>query len=194
MSQTPHTHLPLTPTPLIATSVVRRAAIGAALVIDTVTLDRASRYRRRIALTSDGGQALLLDLPEATYLADGDALAVETGVIVVRAAAEPLMEVHAPSPQQLARIAWHIGNRHTPAEIADGAIYLLRDHVLQQMIEGLGGHVHHVTRPFQPEGGAYGGHASMGGGHGHHHHHAVGSDHSHGHGSPSLTPPHTTAS
>lgn len=153
---------------LCSRSVARRADIGEARVLDTITLDRESRYRRRVRLTTDGGHALLLDLGEATYLADGDALVTEDGLVVVRAAAEPLMEVRAQDLTQLARIAWHIGNRHTPAEIRPDAIYLQPDHVLEEMIAGLGGHVRHVMRAFEPEGGAYGGHGALEKGHHHH--------------------------
>lgn len=152
---------------------------------DTITLPRESRYRRRVTLTSDGGLAFLLDLPEATYLAHGDRLRLDDGrLIEVRAAPEDLLEIHAHDALQLARIAWHIGNRHTPCEITPSALYIQPDHVLAEMVEGLGGHVHRVRRPFEPEGGAYGGkgpllesHHHGPGGHSHDHHHA----HHHGH-------------
>ena len=138
--------------------------------IDTVTLDREARYRRRVAMTTDQGHAFLLDLPEATYLADGDALEIEgRGLVKVVAAVEDLLEVHAASREALARIAWHIGNRHTPAEITADALYIQPDHVLQDMVIGLGAHVHRVRRPFEPEGGAY---AQGGTAHGHDHSHA----------------------
>ena len=148
--------------------------------IDTVTLDREARYRRRVAMTTDRGHAFLLDLPEATYLADGDALEIEgRGLVKVVAAREDLLEVHADSRAALARIAWHIGNRHTPAEITTDALYIQPDHVLEEMMIGLGAHVHRVRRPFEPEGGAYGGKAQLASGH-HHHHHGDGHGHDHG--------------
>jgi urease accessory protein len=124
-----------------------------------------------------GGRQFLLDLPEATYLADGDGLAVAGGLILVKAAPEPLVEIHAHDALELARIAWHLGNRHTPAEITPGAIYIQPDHVLAEMVRGLGAHVRHVTRPFEPEGGAYGGHGPLNHAHDHHHGHG-----GHGHG------------
>jgi urease accessory protein len=158
---------------LRATTVMHEGQGDAA---DTITLDRQSRYRRRIVMTTDGGRDFLLDLPEATYLADGDTLRLDSGELIrVRAAAEPLLEVHAPDATSLARIAWHIGNRHTPAEVTAHAIYIQPDHVLEEMVIGLGAHVHHVTRPFEPEGGAYGHKGGLE--HGHHHGHG----HSHGH-------------
>jgi urease accessory protein len=89
------------------------------------------------------------------------------------------MEIHATDALALARIAWHLGNRHTPAQITASAILIQPDHVLAEMVEGLGAHVHRVKRPFEPEGGAYGGHGPLHSGHHHHHHHG---DHDHHHG------------
>lgn len=167
---------------LRATNVLRRAELGKRITIDTITLDREARYRRRIAMATDRGHEFLLDLPEATYLAHGDALELSNGALVkVQAAPEALMEIHTHGPLELARIAWHIGNRHTPAEITASAIYIKPDHVLAEMVEGLGAHVHAVTRPFEPEGGAYGSKGPLQMGH-HHGGHAHGHDHDHGHG------------
>lgn len=164
---------------LRATSVVRRSELGRRVVSDTITLDREARYRRRIAMTTDHGHGFLLDLAEATYLADGDALELSNGLLVkVKAAPEDLLEIHAHDPLALARIAWHIGNRHTPAEITSRAIYIKPDHVLAEMVQGLGAHVHAVRRPFEPEGGAYGSKGPLQSGH---HHHAGAHDHGHGH-------------
>jgi urease accessory protein len=149
---------------------------------DTVTVDFDDRFRRRRLYTGEGGLAFLLDLPEAQVLKDGDGLALATGGFVrVRAAAETLVEVTAATPQHLLRLAWHLGNRHLPAEIADGRILIRDDHVIVAMLQGLGATVRHVEAPFNPEGGAYGehGHAhghGHGHGHGHHHH-----DHDHHH-------------
>ncbi|MEM9028174.1 MAG: urease accessory protein UreE [Pseudomonadota bacterium] len=137
-----------------------------------VTLTRDDRYRRRIAMTSDCGRQFLLDLPEATYLPDGCGLLLDNGdVVQVVAASEPLLEIRADTPGTLARLAWHVGNRHTPAEILKDAIYIQPDHVLAEMIEGLGGMVSTVERPFEPEGGAYGHHGTL---HESHHHGAGG--------------------
>lgn len=165
-------------TPLSARAVIRRADLGTRTAIDSLTLDRASRYRRRILMTTDGGRRLLLDLAEATYLADGDALETVEGLVLVKAAAEPLMEVRARDALHLARIAWHLGNRHTPTEITADALYLQPDHVLADMIRGLGGEVVAISRPFEPEGGAYGGHGPLEKGH---HHHGHGHSHGHAH-------------
>jgi len=164
---------------LRATSVVRRTDLGQRITIDTVTLDREARYRRRIAMESDRGHKFLLDLAEATYLEHGDALELSNGALVkVQAAPEDLLEIHARDALALARIAWHIGNRHTPAEISEHAIYIKPDHVLAEMVEGLGAHIHQVSRPFEPEGGAYGSKGPLQKGH---HHGDHGHDHRHGH-------------
>ena len=173
---------------LRATQVVRRTDLGRRITIDTITLDREARYRRRIAMETDRGHKFLLDLPEATYLESGDALELSNGALVkVVAAPEELMEIHAHDAVELARIAWHIGNRHTPAEITRAAIYIKPDHVLAVMVAGLGAHVHSVSRPFEPEGGAYGAKGPLKaghhhGGHDHDHQHRQGHDHAgHGH-------------
>lgn len=163
-----------------AISVIRRAELGRRVTSDTITLDREARYRRRIAMTTDRGHGFLLDLAEATYLAHGDALELDNGLLIkVQAAPEDLMQIHAHDALALARIAWHIGNRHTPAEITAEAIYIKPDHVLAEMVAGLGAHVHCVRRPFEPEGGAYGGKGPLQSGH--HHGHADGGGHGHSH-------------
>lgn len=155
---------------------------------DTVTVDFDDRYRRRRLYTAEGGLAFLLDLPEAQVLKEGDGLALATGGFVrVRAAAEPLVEVTAADPRHLLRLAWHLGNRHLPAEIGEGRILIRHDHVIVEMLRGLGATVREVAAPFNPEGGAYGGHAQAHGhAHGHHHghhhdHHHDGCDHDHHH-------------
>ena len=169
-----------------ATRVIRRADLAGRTCADTVTLDREARYRRRIAMTSDAGHGFLLDLAEATYMAHGDALELDDGSLVcVAAAPEDLLEVRCADPLALARIAWHIGNRHTPAEITADAIYLQPDHVLASMVARLGARTRHVVRPFEPEGGAYGSKGPLQAGH-HHgtphtHDHHHGESHEHGH-------------
>jgi urease accessory protein len=151
-----------------AISLVRPESENPPRLLDSVTLDRQSRFRRRVLMETDGGHEMLLDLAEPTYLGDGDLLQLsEGGFVKVVAAAEPLLEIRATDAMALARIAWHLGNRHTPAEVTANAIYIQPDHVLAEMIVGLGGEVRQVTRPFDPEGGAYGGKGSL---HASHHH------------------------
>jgi urease accessory protein len=168
---------------LRATAVIRKAAVKPERVADTVTLDHEGRHRRRVALKGEGGLDFLLDLDKAAVLNDGDAVKLEDGRLVqVKAAAQPLIEIRAENPLRLMRIAWHIGNRHTPAEIAADAIYIEEDHVLAEMVRGQGGAATPVMRAFQPERGAYEhdcGHDHHG--HGHHHHHDEHGDHAHAH-------------
>lgn len=157
-----------------ATTIVRRLAVKPEQVADTITLDHDDRHRRRIALKADGGLAFLLDLEKATVLEDGDAVKLEDGRLVqVQAATEKLVEIRAASPLRLMKVAWHIGNRHIPCEITPEAIYIADDHVLVEMVRGLGAATARVERPFKPERGAYdhGGHGHDHHGHGHHHHH-----------------------
>ena len=169
---------------LRATTVVRRPAVKPERVADSVTLDHEGRNRRRIALKGEGGLDFLLDLDKATALNDGDAVRLEDGRLVqVKAAPQRLLEVRAENPLRLLRIAWHIGNRHTPAEITADAIYIEDDHVLAEMVRGQGGTATPATRPFQPERGAY----EHDCGHDHHSHgrHDHAHDHhGHDHGGP----------
>ena len=125
--------------------------------VDTVTLDYDDRFRRRIALTSDGGERFLLDLPKTTELQAGQALVLEDGrSIAVRAAAEDLMVAQATDALHLIRTAWHVGNRHLPCAIGPDRLTLRWDHVIAEMLEGLGCTVERTSGPFTPEGGAYG--------------------------------------
>lgn len=145
----------------------RATATGEAETSETISLDYGSRHLRRKGLTTDQGRPFVLDLAEPTDLRDGDALLLDDGgAIRVVAAPEPLAEVRA-TGRTLARLAWHVGNRHTPCEVRDDRLLIQRDHVLEDMLQRLGADVFHVEAPFQPEGGAYG----HGRTHGHSHAH-----------------------
>src|SRR5215212_9922764 len=101
---------------LRATTIVRKPAVKADRIVDTVTLDHEGRNRRRIALKGDHGLDFRLDLDKATALNDGDAVKLEDGRLVqVKAAAQRLLEVKAENPLRLLRVAYHVGNLHTPA-------------------------------------------------------------------------------
>jgi urease accessory protein len=144
---------------------VKPAATWSAKAADKVILDFDDRHRRRMAMTGKDGLSFLLDLGEAVRLRHGDGLILEDGrVVVVEAAAEALHEIRGSDPLQVARIAWHLGNRHTPAELLPQTIRIRRDHVLAEMAEGLGAKVVEIEAPFEPEGGAY--QHNHGGGHG----------------------------
>jgi urease accessory protein len=139
---------------------------NAASAIDRVVLDAAERHRRRIVLTGERGTEFLLDLPHATALRDGDGLVLEDGAIVrVAGKPEPLVEVAAASAPALARLAWHIGNRHTDLQVVGDTLRIRRDHVLEDMLRGLGARLTPIDAPFDPEPGAYG--HSHDHGHGH---------------------------
>ena len=120
-------------------------------------LDFDHRFRRRIVLHTQRGAELLLDLPQAVRLRDGDGLVVDGGVVRVCARPEPLLEIHAHEDGELVRIAWHLGNRHLPVQMLDDRIRIRADHVIAEMVEGLGGHVEAIDAPFDPEAGAYAG-------------------------------------
>ncbi len=144
-----------------ASTIVRKLAVKADRVVDHVLLDHHARHRRRITLTTAGGMEVLLDLDKATVLKDGDALKLEDNrLIEIKAAPEKLLQITANSQLRLMRLAWHIGNRHTPAELAENELYISYDHVLEDMVRGLGAETQVVMRPFDPEGGAYEGHGS----------------------------------
>src|SRR5919107_1766025 len=122
-----------------ATSIIRRNAVDSDRIVDIITLDHCDRHRRRIVLNADGGTAFLLDLDKTDVLEDGDAIRLDSGWLVeVKAAPEKLIEVSTEDPLDLLTLAWHIGNRHVPAEITGSAIYIAYDHVLLDMLQGLG--------------------------------------------------------
>jgi urease accessory protein len=138
---------------------------------DVVRLDYDKRTRRRISLTGVGGLEFLLDLAKAPVLRAGDGIRLEDGrIVAVETAPERLLEITCADAHQLARIAWHLGNRHLATEIGERVIHIRDDHVIADMVRGLGARTRAVERPFNPEGGAYGG-AVHGHDHAHGHHH-----------------------
>lgn len=152
-----------------ATAIAIHPAGSWSVAADTVLLDYESRFLRRKRLQAEGGESFMVDLPETVSLGDGDAFALDDGrAIAVRAAAEAVLVVRG----DLARLAWHIGNRHTPCQIADDHLVIRADHVLEVMLRQLGAQVAPATAPFTPEGGAYGHGRTMGHDHGHSHDHA----------------------
>ena len=167
-----------------AQQVAPAGAWDAALEVDQVLIDYDRRHRRRILLRTESGKSVLIDLPQAVRLRNGDGLLLEDGGIVrVCARPEKLLEIHAHDEGDLVRIAWHLGNRHLPVQLLGERIRIRADHVIEEMISHLGGHVEAIDAPFDPEAGAYtGGHAHQHddedehahgehphGGHAHHH-------------------------
>ncbi len=137
-------------TRLIANEVAKHPKSAAAYV--SLTYDE--RFLRRKVLTSAQGEEFLVDLPQTTSLDHGDGLVLNDGrVIEVRAAIEPLLEVRG---AHLVRLAWHVGNRHTPCQIETDHLLIKRDHVLKDMLTRLGADLREVDAVFTPEGGAYG--------------------------------------
>lgn len=162
-----------------ARSLLSAGHWDAATAADRVVLPHDGRYRRRIAMRGEGDVTFLLDLDEATRLKHGDGLALEDGrVVLVVAAEEPVAEIVAHDAHHLARLAWHLGNRHVPAELLADRIRIARDSVLEEMARGLGASVEIVEAAFEPEGGAY--EAGEAHGHGHHADHDHGHHHAHG--------------
>jgi urease accessory protein len=142
--------------------------------VDRVLIDFDRRHRRRIVLPTEAGGSVLVDLPQAARLRDGDGLLLQDGDVVrVVARPEPLLDIHAHDAAALVRIAWHLGNRHLPVQLLGAHIRIRRDHVIADMVRTLGGHVAEIEAPFDPEAGAYaGGHQHLdGGGHAHPHDH-----------------------
>ena len=149
---------------------------------DTIVLDYDERHRRRVSMTGVRGLVFLLDLAEAVMLRSGDALQLDDGRMVeVVAAPEALAEVKCGSLPDLARAAWHLGNRHLPLQIIGPKLRIRRDHVIEDMLRGLGAQVTEIEAPFDPEGGAYA-QAVQTQGHDHAGHDHAGHDHGHVHG------------
>lgn len=147
---------------LPARQILRQGAAGAG---ERVVLSYDERFLRRKRLICESGASVMVDLAETISLEDGDALVTDSGQrVAVVAAQEPVIEVRGPN---LARLAWHIGNRHTPCQVAEGYLVIRRDHVLEAMLRGLGAELAPVIAPFRPEGGAYGHGRTMGHDHGH---------------------------
>ena len=112
---------------------------------DTITLDETARHRRRIKLTSDNGIAFLLDLPAARLLLHGEGIELDDGrVIEVIAEPEPLYEVRAKDAHHLLQLSWQLGNRHLPTQILHDHLRIRQDHVIREMLLGLGAEVTEV--------------------------------------------------
>jgi urease accessory protein len=157
------------------TDVLKSGQWDSTRASDRVEIDYDRRFRRRIVLATVSGASVLVDFPQALRLRDGDGLLLQTGDIVrVCAKAEPLLEIHAHDKGALVRIAWHLGNRHLPVQLLGDRLRIRTDHVIAEMVEGLGGHVEAIEAPFDPESGAYAGRV------GHHHHPDNDDDHAYG--------------
>ena len=146
--------------------------------VATATLTLAERRKSRLRVVLDDGQEAAVLLPRGSALRDGDRLRADEGgaVVYVRAAAETLSVARTDDPHLLLRGAYHLGNRHVPVELGTGWLAYEHDHVLDDMVRGLGLSVESRVALFEPEAGAF----SQGGGHGHGHGDHHGHDHDHG--------------
>ena len=164
-------------TPILCQEMRRAGAWSEAS--DRVELTYDGRFLRRKVLTTADGLTFLVDLAQTTSLDHGDAFVLADGRLVeVVAADEALLEVTGPD---LPRIAWHIGNRHTPCQIDADRLVIQRDHVIAKMLGQIGATAREITGPFRPEGGAYGHGRTHGHDHGHVHHAVHNHDHPHDH-------------
>jgi urease accessory protein len=128
--------------------------------IDSVELDSQDRHRRRLTLVGSSGDTYLLNLAEPVQLRDGDGLRLDDGAMLrVAGKPEQLVEIEAADAHHLARLAWHLGNRHTEMQMLGERLRIRRDHVLEDMLAKLGARLTPVEAPFDPESGAYGHHA-----------------------------------
>jgi urease accessory protein len=160
-----------------AVAVALHGSWPAASAIASTTLSHSDRHRRRLKLSTDSGELFLLDLQRPARLADGDGLRLDDGsYVLVRAAAEECVLVHCTDDAALARIAWHLGNRHLPVQILPDGLLIRADHVIVDMVRGLGATTEPRHCAFDPEAGAY-----DGAGGGHHHNHDDGDDDHHHH-------------
>ncbi|MCB1736200.1 MAG: urease accessory protein UreE [Gammaproteobacteria bacterium] len=141
----------------------------------TLTLPLDQRVKSRLRVTLDDGRRAGVFLPRGAVLRDGDLLKGEGLVVRVKAAAESVSTVRCDDALTLARAAYHLGNRHVALQIEPGLLRYQHDHVLDEMLCGLGLEPKVEQAPFQPEPGAYGGHGH--GGHGHDDHHHEHDDH-----------------
>ncbi|MFB2606683.1 urease accessory protein UreE, partial [Rhizobium phaseoli] len=140
-----------------------------------VKLPHDLRHLRRKLLHLENGEMVMLDLKDPVLFANGDLLVREDGELIeILAADEKLFEIRGRDRTHLVELAWHLGNRHLAAQIEEDRIVILRDHVIRNMLQGLGATVLEINEPFQPARGAYHSH----GGHSHDHGHAA---HDHGH-------------
>ncbi len=119
---------------------------------DRVVLDAGDRNRRRIVMNAASGTEFLLDAEKPVSLRDGDGLVLDDGsIVLVCGQPEELIEVSAGSALDAVRLAWHLGNRHTDVQIAGDKIRIRRDHVLEDMLRGLGARLKPIEAPFDPE-------------------------------------------
>jgi urease accessory protein len=179
----------------IRTKIKARRGAYAVTTQGTLRLPFDQRQKSRLHTRLESGEEVALALPRGEILRGGDLVVASDGrVIEVRAETERVVHVECGTPAALARCAYHLGNRHVPVEVGEGYLRLAADHVLEEMLQGLGATLRHMDAPFEPEAGAYTGghqhrHDEMGhggrihefGDHDHAHGNAHDDDHDHAH-------------
>lgn len=148
--------------------VIEKFAAPEAVPTETLQLAFDARCKSRLRTRLASGEECGLFLERGTVLRGGDRLLANDGrVVAVVAAPEALMECVGADPLQLAKAAYHLGNRHVAVHLLPGHLRFAADHVLGEMLRGLGLEVHELTAPFEPESGAYGSHGAHAHPHGH---------------------------
>jgi urease accessory protein len=146
--------------------------------LDAVVLAYAKREKTRQKAHLDSGEAVGIRLPRGSVMRGGDRLQSDTGrQVIVRAAAEKVSTIYSDDPELLARVAYHLGNRHVWVQVGDRWLRYLADHVLDDMVRGFGCDPCAEDAPFEPEGGAYD--SQHNASHNHSHSHTHNRTHSH---------------
>jgi len=156
----------------ILPTISERAGDGESRIDDRLILPFDQRQKSRLRVRLESGREAALQLERGSVLRGGERLRMHGEIVLVIAADEPVLHVTADNARQLARAAYHLGNRHVPLQIGDQWLRLEQDHVLKDMLLGLGVDARELFAPFEPEAGAYGG--------GHRHHDLVSGQHAHG--------------
>lgn len=147
-----------------AVAILRAGQKRSGAIIDTLLLDYDQRRAPGGALTGLKGTPVEIAMANAASLATDDCLVLEDGSLIeIVARPEPLLEVRAADVAGMARLAWHLGDRHIPAELHERRLRVRRDPAVETLLASLGAKGLVIEAPFEPEGGAYSG--------GHHHHH-----------------------
>jgi urease accessory protein len=151
-------------------------------IVDTLILTCAQRTAQRGFLFGVKGTCIELDFAEPVRLRNDDVLLLDDGSLVeVVSEAEPLFEVRSPDAAALARLAWHLGDRHVPVELLPNRLRVRRAGDVEALLQASGAKVTAIDAPFEPEGGAYAVPGADHHDHGHHHDHAHGHEHDHDH-------------
>ena len=142
---------------------IQHKAASTAAAVEQLKLPFDLRQKSRLRTRLVSGEEAWLMLPRGDILRGGDRLLAADGrVVEVVSEAEQVLHVTCTDATALARAAYHLGNRHVPVQVGDGFLRIAADHVLAEMLRGLGASLAPLQAPFEPEAGAYGG--------GHHHH------------------------